>query len=162
MKTVTASFHDEERASRAIEGLVEAGVPVDEISVVLMDASGAHEVPIHETTPVVKGAVAGGAIGGVLGGLGAVLAATGVVMGPGAILLASGPVLAAIQGVVGGAGLGYGIGVLASLDQWKDEADLHAEDLEKGAALITVHSDELHDVAREILRESGAERISGA
>jgi hypothetical protein len=161
MKTVTGSFHDEELAAKAIEGLVEAGVPVDEISVVVMDAGGAHEVPIQETTPVLKGGIAGGALGGVLGGVGAVLAATGVVVGPGAILLASGPVLAAIQGVVGGAGLGYGVGVLASLDYWKDEADLHAEDLEKGAALITVHSDDLHDVAREILRESGATRTSG-
>jgi len=161
MKTVTGSFHDEEFASKAISGLVDAGVPVDEISVVVVDSSGSHPVPIGETTPVVKGAVAGGAIGGVLGGVGAVLAATGVVLGPGAILLASGPVLAAIQGVVGGAGLGYGIGVLASLDLWRNEVDLHAEELEQGAALITVHSDELHDLAREVLRESGATRISG-
>ncbi len=162
MKAVTGIFHDQEHAARAIEALGAAGVPTDEISVMVMDASGLHEVPVEETSPVLKGALAGGAIGAALGGIGAALAVTGVVVGPaGALLLGAGPVVAAIRGVLAGAGLGYGVGVLASLDHWKNEADLHAQDLEKGAALITIHSEELQDVARSILRESGAARISG-
>ena len=66
MKAVTGIFHDEEQAAKAIEALGAAGVPTDEISVMVMDASGLHEVPVEETSPVLKGALAGGAVGAAL------------------------------------------------------------------------------------------------
>lgn len=161
MQVMTGVYHDEDRAAEAIEELVQAGVPLDEVSVLVSDEAGSREVPVQEKDSVVKGAVVGGAVGSVLGGLGAALATTGVVTGPGALLLGAGPVLGMVRGVVSGGGFGYGIGVLAGLDFWKDEADFHGADLEKGAAIITVHSDDLHDTARGVFERTGADRISG-
>lgn len=161
VKVVTAAYHDEESAAEAIQELTNAGVPVDEISVVVSGEEGEHEVSLMEKPTVMRGAVAGGAIGAALGGLGAVLAATGVITGPGILLYGAGPVLATIRGIVAGGGFGYGLGVLESLEFWKDEADLHGEDLKKGAALVVVHSDDLHDTARAVFERTGATRVTG-
>lgn len=161
MKVVTAAYHDEKSASKAIHELTDAGVPIDEISVVVSGEEGEHEVRLREKSTVVRGALTGGAIGAALGGVGAALAATGVIAGPGILLYGAGPVLATLRGVVAGGGFGYGLGVLESLEFWKDEADLHGEDLEKGAALIAVHSGDLHDTARAVFERTGADRITG-
>lgn len=162
MDVVTGTYHDEEKASEAIEELVDVGIPLDQISVIVTDETGDEtEVPIMEEPQVMKGAAAGGAIGAALGGLGATLVATGVFAGPGLGVLAAGPVLSIIQGTVGGGAFGYGLGTLTGLGLWKEEADLHEADLENGAALIVVHSDEFREKAREVFQRTGADRIAG-
>lgn len=159
---VTAVFHDEAKVANAIHGLVERSVPLDEVSVVVHDRQGEHEVPIHEEMGATRGALRGGTIGAVLGGVGAALSAAGVVVAaPVTGMLAAGPALAILQGLVAGAGIGEAVGALVTLGDWEDEADLHAEDLKRGAALVAVHSDDLHDVARDVFEEAGADAISG-
>lgn len=81
-------------------------------------------------------------------------------MAAGLGLLAAGPVVVALKGIITGAGIGEASGALLGLDFWKDEADLHEEDLQKGAALIAVHSDDLHETARAVFAETAADRIS--
>jgi hypothetical protein len=160
MKVVTGTFHDQKKAAKAVEALVDASIPIEDVSVVVRDSSGEHDVPLEEKTRAGKGAVIGGAIGAALGAVGATLVVTGAVAAPGIGLLAAGPVLAIIRGLVAGLALGEPIGLLAGLDFWKERADLHAEDLKNGAALIAVHSDALHEKAKAILERAGADRVT--
>jgi len=88
MTLVIASYDDSAQANRAVEELVEAEFEANEISIVVADEAGGHEVAVDHDTGVAEGAVAGAA------------------------------------------GL---VGALAGLGFWKEEADLHAEDLRQGA-----------------------------
>jgi hypothetical protein len=160
-QVVTGTFHDEEKAAQALQALINEGVPLDELSVVVADERGEHDVPIEEKRPVLKSTLAGTALGAALGGVGAVLVATGVLAAPGIGLVAAGPVLAILRGVATGAFFGELVGLHAGLGFWKEEADLHGEDLKKGAALLVVHSDDLHDAARAVFERVGADRITG-
>ena len=161
MRVITGAFHDEDKASEAIQELVDAGVPMDGISVAVTEPGGQHQVRVARTTPTLKGALLGGAIGAMLGTVVAALLATGVIAFPGLELGASSVFLTVLQGAAGGAGLGFAVGVLASLTPllWREEADLDEEDLARETALVSVHSDELHDTAREVLERMGADQV---
>ncbi len=160
-RLVTGTYHDEKKAADAIQELIGEGVPLDELSVVIADAGSQRDVPIVHETAEGRAVVAGTAIGAVVGGVGAVLVTTGVLAAPGIGLLAAGPVLAILRGAIAGAFIGDLIGVHAGLAFWKKEAEIHEGDLRDGAALIAVHSDDLHDAARAVFERTGADRISG-
>lgn len=159
MQAVTGTYHDQKKAAAAVEALVEQSVPLDEVSVVVTDRAGSHEVPIVETSLVPKGAALGAGTGVLLGATGGILAATGVVDAPG--VLGDDPLLMLVRAIVGVGGLGYAFGVLGSLSIWKDEPELRGEDLEKGEAQVVVHSDDLHDKARAVLEATEADRVTG-
>jgi hypothetical protein len=162
MRLVTGIYTDAEKANRAVEELIEAEFDADEISLVVTDSAGGHERLVEHDTGVAEGAVAGAALGAALGALGATLVATGLLAAPGVAVWATGPVLGAIRGAVGGAGAAGLVGALAGLGFWKEEANLHAEDLREGAVLIGVHAEgERHEAAREIFQRTGATRVRG-
>jgi hypothetical protein len=160
MKLVTGTYADAAKANRAVDELIEAEFDADEISMVVADRTGGHEVMVEHDTGVAEGAAAGALLGGALGALGATLVATGLVAAPGVAVWAAGPLLGALRGAVGGAGVTGLVGALAGLGFWKEEASLHAEDLREGAVLIGVHADgERLEAAREIFRRTGATRV---
>lgn len=158
-QTVRGVYHDERRASKAVEELIDAHVPVEEIHVIVRNAEGDdHEVQLEYHTAIQRVGIVGGAVGAVVGGVCATLVDIGVL--PVSLpFLASAPALATLEGVVLGAGAGGILGALAGLGRWTDEADLHDEDLEHGAALIAVQNPSLQDVARRIFEETGADQI---
>ena len=159
---VTGTYGDAEKAQKTIAALIEADFDVGDISVVVADRQGVHEVPVEHDTGVAEGVVVGGTLGAALGALGATLMATGVLAAPGLPVLAAGPVLAALKGAVAGLGAGGLVGALAGLGFWKDAAELHAEDVREGAVLIGVHAERGRaEAARELFRRAGAERITG-
>jgi len=161
MRLVTGTYADSEKANRAVDELIEAEFDADEISVVVADKQGGHQVMVEHDTGVAEGATAGAVVGGALGAIGATLVATGLVAAPGIAVWATGPVLGALRGAVGGAGFAGLVGALAGLGFWKEEANLHAEDLREGAVLIGVHAEGKRlEAARDIFRRTGATRIS--
>ena len=93
--------------------------------------------------------------------IGAALVSAGVMAVPGLPLGASSPFLTVLQGAAAGAGLGFGVGVLASITPllWMKRRFWMIEDLARETALVTIHSDELHDTAREVLERLGADRV---
>src|SRR5690606_27286894 len=149
MKVVTGVYHDAERVTSAVRALLGRSVPVDAISVVLRDPTGPdRDVPVEDEAGALKGAAVGAGIGGALGGLGVGLAATGAVVGSGgSALLAAGPLLTVLQGALGGAMAGAVAGIplggVLGMGRWKAKPELDPEELERGAALVCVHSDEL-------------------
>jgi hypothetical protein len=117
-------------------------------------------VPAHDSSATATGLAAGGLIGG-LGGLliGLVtLAVPGV--GP---LLAAGPLAAALGGAAFGAATGGLLGALIDAGFPEEEAAAYAADLERGHALLSVHTDETSAApVHSILAEAGALNITPA
>jgi hypothetical protein len=159
-KIVMGTYHDKEKVTAAVEALLEQGVPVDEVSVILTDRTGeeVRSIPVEEDTGATRGATVGGLMGASLGAVGVTLVATGIVLAPGVSLLAAGPVLALL---VGGSGLaGAAIGAPLGTGQWRGLNDVTMEELQRGAVVVGVHSEELAGLARKIFAETQAEAVS--
>lgn len=157
---VTGLFEEAEDVPRAIEALVHAHFEVGEISVVVADVDGEHEVPISYQPEVGRRATGGGAIGAALGAIGATLVSTGVVVTGGVALAVAGPIALALESAVVGMVAGGAIGALSGLESWKTEVDLHAEDLREGAVMVAVHAEGARVTeARSVLEGSGATRV---
>jgi hypothetical protein len=159
---LSATYHDAEKANAAVEQLVETAFDADEIGLLVADRFGVHDQMVAHDTGVAEGAVVGGALGATLSAVGIALTATGVLAAPGLPLLAAGPLLAAIEGAIGGGVVGGAVGALMGLGFWKEEADLHAEDIAGGSVMVSVHAEGEHlEAARRIFRGTGADRIRG-
>jgi hypothetical protein len=162
MHHVTGIFSDAEAAERAVRKLIDRHFAPEEISIVVTDREGSHEEEVEHDTGIAEGIAGGVTAGGVLGALGATLVATGVVAAPGLTLFATGPLLAAIQGAVAGAAVGYEVGALAGLGFWNDEAHIHADALKKGGIVVAVPADHEHaEHARTVFGEAGADEVRG-
>jgi hypothetical protein len=158
---VTALFQDPETAKAGVERLLDASFRADEISVVVADETGRRAAPVRHETGITPGALAGGALGGVLGALGAALVSVGTLPVVGLGLAAAGPLSAAASGAVGGAAGGGLVGVIGGLGFWKEVPDL-PEDLENGAVLVSVPVTEARsEDARKALSEAGAKWLNG-
>ena len=160
MKTVRGVFHDDDQVRRAVERLLERSVPADEIEVTVLDPSGSpmRDVPVEDESGVLHGALIGAAIAGSLGFVAAVLA-LGLYAGWSQLLTGAGlswMLRGALIGVVGGVPLG---GILG-MGRWRKNEELASEDLGSGSVVVDVHSDELADLARQVLKEVGAERVT--
>jgi hypothetical protein len=115
MKPLTGTYTDAEKANLAVKELIDAQYHADEISVVVTDLPGKHELPLEHDSGVAEGVTLGGALGATLGVIGATLVATGILAAPGLRVLATGPLLAALRGAVAGLGVGGLVGALAGL-----------------------------------------------
>ena len=161
---VSGFFLDEETATTAVQELIEKHFdPQEDISIVVSQGRGgeAEEREIEDNLEFVEGAKIGGGLGAVLGGTGGGLLAAGIIGGP-VGLVAAGPLLAVLQGALAGGAFGTFSGWLVSSGIVDSEADLDDADLEEGTVWIGVHATgERREDALEILREAGAERVSG-
>lgn len=158
-KTLVALFDDFEVAVDALEDLMEAGYPRDEMSLVASDYSGTYAQYVNrDPMPVrVSQDVSGGegaSVGAVLGGLIGLGAALIPGVGP---VLAAGPVAAALLG--GGVGAATGAvtgGIVASLVNFgvsEDDAQYYAESIRRGGAVLSISvTDEKAADARQIIQ----------
>lgn len=161
---VAGIFREQETAARALAELIEQHFdPTEDISVVLKDEWNIDRqgVTVRDETELLDGAKIGGGIGAVLGATGAGLVGAGLLGGP-LGLVAAGPLVAALQGALAGGAFGTFSGWLVGAGLLKEEADLAAADLEKGAVWIGVHArGERAQLARKVLQEAGAEHLAG-
>jgi hypothetical protein len=132
-KTIYASFQNADEMERAFDALLEAGVSIDDISLLMSEETRDRYFKplIHRRTK--DGAAAGTAfgltLGGILGGLEVLGAALGATTG----ILVMGPVLA--FAIAGGA-----IGALLGWETPTGSTAELARDLASGHAVIAVHS----------------------
>src|SRR6476469_9238127 len=151
------------QAEQIVEGLQNAGFPASEISVLLPDTQGKHDIGHVKATKAPEGATTGAAAGGVTGGVIGLLAGIGALAIPGVgPLIAAGPIMAALSGAAVGAATGGVVGGLIGLGIPEIEAKRYEEKLKKGNYLIAVHAEESEDVdrAKHIFKTAGAEDIS--
>ena len=159
MKTVVGLYDHIEDARDAIDDLLAAGIPRDDISLVARDVEGEYGTYLeqHGEEDVGEAAAAGAVGGAVVGGLVGLLAGIGTlaipVVGP---VVAAGPLAATLAGAGLGAAAG---GLLGALVEWgipEEEAEYYAEGVRRGGTLLAVRvSDARVDDVVDILNDSG-------
>src|SRR6188472_1583992 len=151
------------QAEQLVEELQAEGFPASEISVLLPDSEGRHDIGHVKATKGPEGATTGATAGGVTGGVLGLLAGIGALAIPGVgPFIAAGPIMAALSGAAVGATTGGVVGGLIGLGIPEIEAKRYDEKLKKGNYLVAVHTDESDDVdrAKDIFKNAGAEDIS--
>ncbi len=156
MATVTATFYDRAATERAVDDLTAAGIPRDDISVVMSNATRDRyfggESNVHGAN-IAKGAAGGGVLGGSLGAIaggfllsGAAIAATGGAAVP---FLIAGPIAGALAGGGAGAAVGSVIGALVG-------AGVPERDVHSGGVIVAVRTTDVQaGNAEAILRRDG-------
>ena len=151
------------QAEQIVENLQEAGFPGTEISILLPDNEGSHDIGHVKATKAPEGATTGATTGGVAGGVLGLLAGIGALAIPGVgPFIAAGPIMAALSGAAIGATTGGVVGALIGMGIPEIEAKRYEDKLKTGNYLIAVHThdgDE-KDSAKEIFEAAGAEDIS--
>lgn len=151
------------QAEQVVEGLQSAGFPAAEISVLLPDTEGKHDIGHVKATKAPEGATTGAATGGVTGGVLGLLAGIGALAIPGVgPFIAAGPIMAALSGVAIGATTGGVVGGLIGMGIPEIEAKRYEDKLKTGNYLIAVHAhdgDE-KDRAKAVFEQAGAEDIT--
>jgi uncharacterized membrane protein len=151
------------RAEQIIQDLQSAGFSASEISVLLPDIQGKHDIGHIKATKAPEGATTGASTGGVAGGVLGLLAGIGALAIPGVgPFIAAGPIMAALSGAAVGAATGGIVGGLIGMGIPEIEARRYEDKLRNGNYLIAVHAkdgDE-KDRAKEIFKSAGAEDIS--
>ncbi len=148
-------------AASAIDDLKRLGYRPDDISVVIHNEEEARKFEDETTTMVQEGAAGGAATGGVIGGIGGLLAGLGALTIPGiGPLLAAGPLAAALAGTAVGAAGGGLIGGLIGLGIPEHEAQEYDAMVGKGRILVIVDSEEANrlDVYRTFQKNNSLNR----
>jgi hypothetical protein len=150
-------------AEQIVENLQSSGFAPAEISVLLPDTEGKHDMGMVKATKAPEGATTGAATGGVTGGVIGLLAGIGALAIPGVgPLIAAGPIMAALSGAAVGAATGGVVGGLIGMGIPEFEAKRYEQKLIAGNFLIAVHAhdgDET-DRAKEIFKANGADDIT--
>ncbi len=151
------------QAEQIVENLQSSGFNTSEISVLMPDTEGRHDIGHVKATKAPEGATTGAATGGVTGGVLGLLAGIGALAIPGVgPLIAAGPIMAALSGAAIGATTGGVVGGLIGLGIPEIEAKRYEEKLKTGNYLIAVHAHDGDEVdrAKEIFKNAGAEDIA--
>lgn len=153
------------QAEQIVESLQSSGFPSEEISVLLPDTEGKHDIGHVKATKAPEGATTGAATGGVTGGVIGLLAGIGALAIPGVgPLIAAGPIMAALSGAAIGGTAGGVVGGLIGLGIPEIEAKRYEAKLKSGNYLVAVHThdDDQEDRAEKIFKDAGAEDITSS
>jgi len=148
-KTITRVYDDYLAAENTVRDLKAAGLGDSHIGIVASNAEGWHKPgggavdPKHDKDRDGKddraeGAATGGGVGTILGGAAGVAAGLGMLAIPGiGPVVAAGWLAALASGAVGGGVVGGLIGALVESGTSKENAELYAEAVRRGGAIVT-------------------------
>ena len=163
-ETITALFDTFEEAKTAVANLETAGVPHADISLVANNAHGDHDhlTKAMNAEEAAKDAGRGAGIGATVGGVGGLLTGLGIMAIPGVgPVVAAGWLIATAAGALGGAVVGGAaggvVGALTKSGVREEDANVYAEGVRRGGALVTARVDDsLAPVARAALSHERA------
>lgn len=153
------------QAEKIVRNLQSSGFADSEISVLLPDTAGTHDMGHVKASKAPEGTVAGATTGGVAGGVLGLLAGIGALAIPGlGPFIAAGPIMAALSGAAVGATAGGVVGGLIGMGIPEIEAKRYEEKLKQGNYLISVHVNDNEQEARakRIYKDAEAEDITTA
>jgi hypothetical protein len=155
MRTIAHLYEYYSDAAAAVGDLEKAGIPHKDISIISSDTAATQSDP--DVTPAGAGAATGETVGAILGGGTGLLAGLGVLAIPGiGPVLAAGWLVAVITGAGVGAAAGSLLGALLGTGIESERAQLFAEGIRRGGALVTVRiADSKYDTAQGILENHG-------
>jgi hypothetical protein len=148
-KTLTRVYDDYTAAEQTVRELEAAGLGDSHIGIVASNADGWHKPGGSDIDPAhdkdrdgkddrAEGAAAGSGIGIIAGGAAGVAAGLGVIAIPGiGPVVAAGWLAALAAGAVGGGVAGGLIGALVESGTSKENAELYAEAVRRGGAIVT-------------------------
>jgi hypothetical protein len=148
-KTITRVYSDYAAAELVVRKLKDAGLGDSHIGIVASNADGWHKPdggnvdPKHDKDRDGKddrseGAATGGGLGAIAGGGAGVAAGLGMIAIPGiGPVVAAGWLAALAAGAVGGGVAGGLIGALVESGTSKENAELYAEAVRRGGAIVT-------------------------
>jgi hypothetical protein len=148
-KTITRVYDDYALAEETVRELQGAGLGASNIGLVASNADGWHRPGAGSVSPVHdkdrdgkddrgEGAVTGGGVGAILGGAAGAAAGLGMIAIPGiGPVVAAGWLAALAAGAVGGGVAGGLIGALVESGTSKENAQLYAEAVRRGGAIVT-------------------------
>src|SRR6478736_5527368 len=129
------------QAEQLVQDLQTAGFAASEISVLLPDNEGKHDIGHVKATKAHEGATTGAATGAVAGGVLGLLAGIGALAIPGVgPFIAAGPIMAALSGAAVGGTTGGLVGGLIGLGIPEIEAKRYENKLKTGNYLLAVHA----------------------
>ncbi len=153
------------QAETLVENLQSGGFPPAEISVLLPDTEGKHDIGHVKATKAPEGATTGATAGGVTGGVLGLLAGIGALAIPGVgPFIAAGPIMAALSGAALGGATGGIVGGLIGLGIPEIEAKRYEDKLKNGNYLISVHTHDGDQKSRamDIFKNAGAVDITSS
>lgn len=153
------------QTERIVESLQRSGFNSSEISVLLPDTEGNHDIGHVKATKAPEGATTGAAAGGATGGVLGLLAGIGALAIPGVgPFIAAGPIMAALSGAAIGATTGGIVGGLIGMGIPEVEAKMYEEKLNTGNYLIAVHAHDGDEEkrAKEIFKSADADDITSS
>ena len=148
-KIITRVYSDYASANLAIKELKAAGLSDGDISILASNAEGWHKAKGGDVNPAhdkdrdgrddrAEGAATGGALGAVAGGAVGVATGLGLLAIPGVgPVVAAGWLAAMAAGAVAGGATGGLIGALVESGTSKENAEIYAEALRRGGAILT-------------------------
>jgi hypothetical protein len=158
-------YHSAELAEHAVDHLMRAGYPSQDISVLLPDQRSTRDFAHEKETKAPEGTTAGVTTGGIIGGTLGVLAGIGALAIPGlGPFIAAGPIMGGLAGLGVGGAVGGLIGALVGMGIPEYEAKRYEGRIKGGGVLLSVHCDTADDIARakDVLKHTGAEDIASA
>jgi len=171
MQTLVALYHNFDDAQSAVDALVRSGVDRTKISLVANNATGEYSDYLNNTdydsedaVNAEQGAAFGAASGGIIGalaGLGA-LAIPGI--GP---VIAAGPLIAALTGgavgaLAGAPTGGLVAGLIKTHHMDAEDAEVYAEGVRRGEALLTVQVEDAEvSRTRDLLNQYNPTDVHG-
>jgi len=161
-RTVTGMFNSYDEASSAVRELESLGIPHSDISIVANNAddrwSGDGRPATSASADDASGTETGASVGAVLGGGAGLLAGLGMLAIPGlGPVVAAGWLASTAVGAVAGAATGGVVGALTDAGVSREDAEVYAEGVRRGGALVSARVDEpLAARAEAILRGSRA------
>src|SRR3712207_6743544 len=155
-KTVVGLFDTMQEAQGAVQALQNSGFSKESISLVANNARGEYDVDAAEGTgsEAEEGATVGATGGAILGGLGGLLVGLGALAIPGiGPVVGGGVLLSTLAGAGIGAAAGGLVGALVGAGIPEEDANVYAEGIRRGGALVTVQAetDDQADRAADIL-----------
>jgi hypothetical protein len=148
-QTLTRVYSDYASAEMAVRGLKDAGLGDSHIGIVASNAEGWHKPGGGDVDPKhdkdrdgkddrAEGAATGSGIGAIAGGAIGVAAGLGMLAIPGiGPIVAAGWLAALASGAVAGGAAGGIVGALVESGTSKENAELYAEALRRGGAVVT-------------------------
>lgn len=152
-------------AEVAVDRLIAAGFPNQDISVLMADRKGSKDFAAEKNTKAPEGATTGVGVGGAVGGTLGLLAGLGALAIPGVgPLIAAGPIMGALAGLGVGGAVGGLVGALVGLGIPEYEAKRYEGRVKDGGVLLSVHCDSSEEISRakDVLRKTGADDISSS
>lgn len=151
--------------AEAVDAFRAAGFRSTDISVLLPENSGSKDLGHEKRTKAPEGALAGAAIGAILGGLFAWLTAIGAIaFSSAAPLVAAGPVVAVLCGIGAGGILSGVVGALIGFAGVEYVGRRYEGRVRRSGILLSVHCDSPDWVhrAKRLLRDTGASAVAAA